>query len=81
MLAQKKTFFMVEMILFVKQKQSPKLENQLMVNKAGKEKWDNLGDWTDIYTPLWINKVTNENLPWSTGNSSQICGDLNGKEI
>ena len=52
-----------------------------MVNKAGKEKWDNLGDWTDIYTPLWINKVTNENLPWSTGNSSQICGDLNGKEI
>ena len=34
----------------------------------------------DIYT-LCIKKITNENLLYSTGNSTQYSGDINGKEI
>ena len=39
---------------------------------------------TDIYTLLCVKQasqqITNEYLPYSTGNSV-LCGDLNGKEI
>ena len=34
-----------------------------------------------IYTLLCIKQITNENLLYSTGNSTQCSGDLNGKEI
>ena len=36
---------------------------------------------TDIYTLLCIKQITNENLPYSLGNYSMLCGYLNGKEI
>lgn len=36
----------------------------------------------DIHTPLFIKKITNEKLLYSTGNSTQCsCGDLNGTKI
>ena len=47
--------------------------------EAGNE----LGDWIDSYTLLilYIKQVTNENLLYSTGNSTQYPGiNHNGKE-
>ena len=32
---------------------------------------DNLGDWTDIYTPVYIKQITNKDLLYRTGNSTQ----------
>ena len=33
----------------------------------------------DIYTPLYIKQITNENLLYSTGNPTMLCSDLNRK--
>ena len=35
---------------------------------------------TDVYTLLYIKRITNENLLYSAGNSV-LCGDLNKKGI
>ena len=35
----------------------------------------------DIYTLLWRKQKTNENLLYSTGDSTECSGDLNGKKI
>ena len=32
---------------------------------------DKLGDWVDIYMLLYIKQITNKDLLYSTGNSSQ----------
>ena len=36
---------------------------------------------TDIYTLLCIKQITNENLLYSKGSSTLLCGDLHGKEV
>ena len=35
----------------------------------------------DIYILLYITQVTNKDLPYSTGNSTQYCNDLYGKSL
>ena len=44
----------VQMNLFANQKQSYRIENKLMVTKGGWGGWDELGDWIDIHTLLYI---------------------------
>ena len=46
-------------------------KNTLMVIKGEEVGWDKLGEWTDIYTLLYIQQITNKDLLFSTGNSTQ----------
>ena len=47
-------------------------QNKYIDSKGGKWKWDELGDWINLYTLLilCIKQITNENLLNSTGNST-----------
>ena len=47
--------------------QMQKTNLRLLREKQG----DNLVDWTDIYTPVYIKQITNKDLLSSTGNSTQ----------
>lgn len=53
------------------------------MDTKGERGWDELGDLGDIYTVLilCIKQMTIENLLYKTGNTTQRCGNLNGKEI
>ena len=53
-------------------------ENKLMVTKRAVEGGMIWEAGTDIYTPLFIKWITNENLLHCTGNSTH--GNLNKKE-
>ena len=46
------------------------VENKPMVTK-GEREGNKLGDWDDISTLLYIKQITNKNLLYSTGNSTQ----------
>ena len=35
----------------------------------------------DMYTLLYLKCITNQDLLYSTGNSSRICGSLDGKGV
>ena len=64
----------VERNLFGKQKKSHKCRKQNYGYQGGKwgQGWDELGDWNrHIYTLLCIKQITNENLLYSTENSTQ----------
>ena len=70
------------MNLFAKQKQRHRYGEQMFGHQGGK--LGNRVDWEmglDIYTLLCIKQTTNENILQSTGNSTQLCGDLNEEEI
>ena len=63
---------MVEMSLFKKQKQSHRCREKTMITKGASEEgginWE-IG--TNVCTLLCIKQITNENLQYSTGNSTQ----------
>ena len=65
--------------LFAKQKQSHKCRYKLMVTQGGSRGGMNWEIGIDIYTPLYIKQITNENLLYSTENPTMLCGDLNRK--
>ena len=59
------------MNLFTKQKQAD-LEIKLMITKV--QTWEevlNQEIWINLYTLLYVKQITNKNLLYSTGNSTQ----------
>ena len=61
------------MNLFTKQKQSHRCRKQTYGYQGGKWVWGGI-NWkstTDTYTLLYIKQITNNNLLYSTGNSTQ----------
>ena len=61
---------MVQMNLFTKQKLSHRCRKQTYGYQGGKE-GINWVTGIDIYTRLYIKSITNRNLLYSTGNSTQ----------
>jgi len=72
---------MVQMNLFSKQKQRHRCREQTYGYQAGRGSGMNWEVETDIYTLLCIKQITNENLLYSKGSSTLLCGDLHGKEV
>ena len=62
---------MAQMNLFAKQKQKHRLENNLIDTKRERADQMNWEIGIDIYTLLCIKQVVNEDLIYSTGNSTQ----------
>ena len=59
------------MNLFTKQKKTHRCRKQTYGYQGRKGQRDKLGDGIDIYTLLYIKQITNKNLLYSTGNSTQ----------
>ena len=59
------------MNLFTKQKQSHRCRKQTYGYQEGKGRRINWEIGIDIYTLLFIKQITNKNLLYSTGNSTQ----------
>ena len=59
------------MNLFTKQKKTHRCRKQTYGYQGRKGERDKLGDGIDIYTLLYIKQITNKNLLYSTGNSTQ----------
>ena len=62
---------MIQINLFTKQKQSHRGRKQAYGYQGGKRGGINWEIGIDIYTLLYIKQITNKNLLYSTGNSTQ----------
>ena len=69
------------MNLFTKQKQTPDIEIKLMVTIGERSRGINQAFRIKIYTLLYIKQITNKELLYSTGNSTQyLVITYNGRE-
>ena len=70
-----------------RKKQRKKAYSQILISNytvTKGEVWGEITNWeiaVDIYTLLYIKKVTNESLLDSTGNCTIFCNDLHGERI